>query len=105
MDRREGDDEVAERDLGADDDFAAAATGMSAAELDAQIRALEAEIQADEDALKGLLAAPIEAGPLALADDPELRAIAERLPDRLKDLQALREERGALGDQGESETN
>ena len=103
MDRVEG-DAADESDLGAD--FGAADAGAtSAEELDERIRLLEAEIQADEEVLKALLAAPGAEGPLVLADDPELRAIAERLPDRLKDLQALRDERGARGDDGASEAN
>jgi hypothetical protein len=103
MDRQ--DEAVAERDLGSGDFAAIDAGATSAEELDERIRLLEAEIQADEEVLKALLAAPGEEGALVLADDPELRAIAERLPDRLKDLQALRDERGARGDDGASEAN
>ena len=101
MDRREPGEEDLEDELGAE--LAASDAGRtSAEELDERIRILEAEVQADEEALKALLATP--GGDVTLSDDPELKAVAERLPDRLKELQALREERGAYGGPGETES-
>lgn len=65
-------------------------------ELEEQIAALEAEVEADEDALKDLISDPESGGPLARSGDPEFRAIAQRLPQRLAELRALREERADL---------
>jgi hypothetical protein len=62
-------------------------------DLDQRIAALEAEIARDEEALKDLLSqAPAESG-AAIADQPEFREIAKRLPKLQADLRALREER------------
>ncbi len=66
-------------------------------DLDLRIAELQSEIAADEEALKTLISDPSAGGPLASADNPEFRTIAVRLPARLKELQALREQRASLG--------
>lgn len=66
------------------------------AELSQQIASLEAQVEADEEALKDYISDAGAGGPLARAGDPEFRAIAQRLPRRLAELRALREERASL---------
>ena len=66
------------------------------AELSHQIASLEAQVEADEEALKDYISDAGAGGPLARAGDPEFRAIAQRLPRRLAELRALREERASL---------
>jgi hypothetical protein len=65
-------------------------------ELHDRIAALEAEVAADEEALKRYISDPEAGGPLSRSGDPEFRAIAQRLPQRLAELRALREERAEL---------
>lgn len=65
-------------------------------EVDDRIAELEAAVEADEEALKDLISDPEAGGPLARSGDPEFRAIAERLPQRLAELRALRQERASL---------
>jgi len=65
-------------------------------EIETRIDELEAEVAAHEDALKSFISAPESEGPLARSGDPEFRAIAERLPQHLAELRALREERASL---------
>lgn len=59
--------------------------------LATRIQALEQEIARDEERLQALISDPERAGD-ALADDPEFREVARRLPRRQADLRALREQ-------------
>jgi hypothetical protein len=76
----------------------AAAPGRQAERraLDERIAELEAEIRRDEDRLQVWIADPA-VDPVALADDPEFREIARRLPRLQDDLEALERERAELG--------
>ncbi len=65
-------------------------------DLDLRIAELQQVIQADEEALKTMISDPESGGPLASGDNPEFRTIAMRLPGRLQELKALREQRAAL---------
>jgi hypothetical protein len=75
---------------------AAAASGERREALELRIAELSAAIAADEDALSGWIADPANADVVALADQPDVRAVAERLPKRIQELEALRRERDAL---------
>jgi hypothetical protein len=76
----------------------AAATGGAErlAQLELRIAELSAAIAADEDALAGFVGDPSQSDVIALGDTPQFREIAERLPQRLTELDALRAERDAL---------
>jgi len=67
-------------------------------EIDERIASLQTDIAASEEALKALLVVPVElgGGPLAMADDPTFREVANRLPKLLTDLRTLEEERAQL---------
>jgi len=65
-------------------------------DLDLRIAELQQVIQADEEALKTMISDPESGGPLASGDNLEFRTIAMRLPGRLQELKALREQRAAL---------
>jgi hypothetical protein len=67
-------------------------------DIDAEIALLQTDIAASEEALKALLVVPIPegGGPLAMADDPTFREVANRLPKLLSDLRALEDERAQL---------
>jgi hypothetical protein len=67
-------------------------------DLDEQIASLQTDIAASEEALKALLVVPVEegGGPLAMADDPTFREVADRLPKLLTDLRTLEDERAQL---------
>jgi hypothetical protein len=67
---------------------------LSALEL--RIGELSAAIAADEDALSGWIADPAAGDAIAVGDKPEFREIAERLPERIQELEALRRERDSL---------
>jgi hypothetical protein len=71
------------------------ARAADAASLGDRIGALESEIARDEEFMKSRISDPA-ADPLALADDPEFRSVAQRLPKLQADLRALREERERL---------
>jgi hypothetical protein len=75
---------------------AAARSGERLEALELRIAELSAAIAADEDALSGWIADPANADVVALADQPDVRAVAERLPKRIQELEALRRERDAL---------
>lgn len=64
--------------------------------LDGEISDLENEIAAGEERLLALLGTTPGASENELADDPEFRDIAERLPAMQADLEALRVRRGEL---------
>lgn len=66
-----------------------------ASDLDARIRELEAAIARDEEALEALIAGPAQGGDAPLAQSPELREIAGRLPALQAELRQLRAERAA----------
>ena len=66
------------------------------ASLREQISSLEAEIRADEAALKAFITDPASGGPLVTGEQPEFRTIALRLPERLRELRELRNQRNAL---------
>lgn len=72
-------------------------SGGAGSELDQRIATLEAEIERDEEALKDFLAEAPAAGGASLADRPEFREIARRLPQRQADLRDLRDQRSRLG--------
>jgi hypothetical protein len=67
-------------------------------DIDEQIASLETDIAASEEALKALLVIPVleGGGPLAMADDPTFREVADRLPKLLSQLRALEDERAQL---------
>ena len=67
-------------------------------DIDARIASLETDIAASEEALAALIAIPVAegGGPLAMADDPTFREVADRLPKLLDDLRALEDERAQL---------
>jgi tetrahydromethanopterin S-methyltransferase subunit G len=67
-------------------------------DLDERIASLQTDIAADEEALKALLVIPVleGGGPLAMADDPTFREVADRLPKLLTDLRTLEDERAQL---------
>jgi len=67
-------------------------------DLDGRIAALQTDIAASEEALKALLVVPVPegGGPLAMADDPTFREVADRLPKLLASLRALQDERAEL---------
>jgi hypothetical protein len=67
-------------------------------DIDARIASLQIDIAASEETLKTLVAIPVAAGggPLAMADDPTFREVADRLPKLLDDLRALEDERAQL---------
>jgi hypothetical protein len=66
-----------------------------ASDLDARIRELEATIARDEEALEAMIARPAQGGDAPLAQSPELREIARRLPALQAELRRLRTERAA----------
>jgi len=68
------------------------------ADIDEAIASLQTDIAADEEALKALLIVPVleGGGPLAMADDPTFREVADRLPKLLSDLRTLEDERAEL---------
>lgn len=65
-------------------------------DLDYRIASLQADIQADEKLIAEHLGNPKGGGPLADADDSQFREAALRLPERLKELKKLQEERAKL---------
>ncbi len=67
-------------------------------ELDERIASLQTDIAESEEALKVLVAIPVEegGGALAMADDPGFREAAGRLPGLLGELRALEDERAQL---------
>lgn len=73
-------------------------------DLDLRIAELEQVIQADEESLKVLISDPTSGGPLASAENAEFRTIAVRLPNRLKELQTLRDQRDAM-DEGSGDAD
>ena len=67
----------------------------SPTELDARIREVEAAIARDEEALKVLIAEDPVEGRDSLAESPQLREIAHRLPGLQAELSSLRAQRAA----------
>jgi hypothetical protein len=68
-------------------------------DLETRIAALETEIRADEEAMKGFLAVPSPDNPAEIAYDRSFRDVAERLPKRLAELRSLQSERAQLDQQ------
>ena len=66
------------------------------AEIDAEIAAIEGSIAQDEEALLALISVLASDRDGVLADDPQFREIAQRLPRLEADLRQLRERRAAL---------
>ena len=66
------------------------------AQLELRIAELAASIAADEDTLSAFIGDPGQNDAVELADKPEFREVAGRLPKRLQELEALRNERDAL---------
>jgi len=67
-------------------------------DIDEAIASLQTDIAASEETLKALLVIPVleGGGPLAMADDPTFREVADRLPKLLSDLRALEDERAEI---------
>jgi hypothetical protein len=67
-------------------------------DLDQRIASLRTDIAANEEALKAMISLPVAegGGSLAMADNPNFRAIADRLPELLEDLRTLEDERAQL---------
>jgi len=67
-------------------------------DLDQRIASLRTDIEANEEALKALISVPAAegGGSLAMADNPNFREIADRLPRLLADLRTLEDERAQL---------
>jgi hypothetical protein len=63
-----------------------------ARELEGRIAALEEEIARDEERIKAWVSDPA-VDPVTLADDPEFRELAARLPRLQADLRSLREQK------------
>ncbi len=74
----------------------AAGSGDRLAQVELRIAELSASIAADEDALSGWIGDPAAGDAVELADKPEFREIAKRLPKRIQELEALQKERDAL---------
>jgi hypothetical protein len=66
------------------------------AQLELRIAELAASIAADEDTLSAFIGDPGQGDAVELSDTPQFRQIAGRLPKRLQELEALRNERDAL---------
>jgi hypothetical protein len=85
---------------GAPADVAAGPAGGSSGErlsqIELRIAELSASIAADEDALSGWIGDPAAGDAITLGDKPEFREIAQRLPRRIQELEALQRERDAL---------
>lgn len=85
---------------GAPADVAAGPAGGSSgerlSEIELRIAELSASIAADEDALSGWIGDPAAGDTITLGDQPEFREIAQRLPKRIQELEALQRERDAL---------
>ena len=64
-------------------------------DLDARIRELEASIARDQQSLQAMIAEPAQGDGDSLAQSPELREIARRLPALQAELRRLRAERAA----------
>jgi hypothetical protein len=71
---------------------AAPPEAAGAPELDGRIAALEEEIARDEERIKAWVSDPA-VDPGTLADDPEFRELAARLPRLQADLRSLREQK------------
>ncbi len=81
-------------------DVAAGPVGGASAErlsqIELRIAELSAAIAADEDALSAWIGDPTAGDAIELGDNPEFREIAQRLPKRIQELEALQKERDAL---------
>ncbi len=64
---------------------------------EAEIAALEARVERDREALAGMVTTPRDLEAAPFHDDPELRAVAERLTADAERLERLRAERGGAG--------
>lgn len=82
---------------GATADVAAGpAAGDRLAQIELRIAELSASIAADEDALSAWIGDPESGDPIEVGAKPEFREIAQRLPKRIQELEALQRERDAL---------
>lgn len=86
--------EAATADVAAAGPAAGSSDRLSQVEL--RIAELSASIAADEDALSAWIGDPAAGDAVELADKPEFREIAKRLPKRIQELEALQKERDAL---------
>jgi hypothetical protein len=66
------------------------------AQIELRIAELSASIAADEDALSAWIGDPAAGDPIEVGAKPEFREIAQRLPKRIQELEALQRERDAL---------
>ena len=71
-------------------------SGERLSQIELRIAELSAAIAADEDALSGWIGDPAAGDAITLGDKPEFREIAQRLPKRIQELEALQRERDAL---------
>ena len=71
-------------------------SGERLSQIELRIAELSASIAADEDALSGWIGDPAAGDAVTLGDKPEFREIAQRLPKRIQELEALQRERDAL---------
>jgi hypothetical protein len=70
--------------------------GDRLSQIELRIAELSASIAADEDALSAWIGDPAAGDPIELGAKPEFREIAQRLPKRIQELEALQRERDAL---------
>jgi hypothetical protein len=72
------------------------APGDRLSQIELRIAELSASIAADEDALSAWIGDPSAGDPIEVGAKPEFREIAQRLPRRIQELEALQRERDAL---------
>jgi hypothetical protein len=77
-------------------DVAAGPAADRLSQIELRIAELSASIAADEDALSAWIGDPTAGDPIELGAKPEFREIAQRLPIRIQELEALQRERDAL---------
>jgi hypothetical protein len=82
--------------LAAPADVAAGPAADRLQQIELRIAELSASIAADEDALSAWIGDPTAGDPIELGAKPEFREIAQRLPKRIQELEALQRERDAL---------
>jgi hypothetical protein len=70
--------------------------GDRLSQIELRIAELSASIAADEDALSAWIGDPAAGDPIEVGAKPEFREIAQRLPRRIQELEALQRERDAL---------
>jgi hypothetical protein len=84
------------REGAAADVAAGPVAGDRLSQIELRIAELSASIAADEDVLSAWIGDPAGGDPIELGAKPEFREIAQRLPRRIQELEALQRERDAL---------